>query len=167
MDDVDKIIAQWNNERPDLDVAPMALIGRFARLSHHLADAMNKTFATYGLNSSSFDVLATLKRSGKPYALSPGDLMTTMMITSGTMTNRIDQLEKRNLVQRVSNENDGRSFLVSLTAEGLALIDEAVTAHVATQHKLVASLDPEQRRLFNEQLKSFLQYFEKTTAPDN
>ena len=88
MDGVDKILAQWNRERPDLDVGPMGLIGRLRRISRYLTREMEKTFAAHGLNDASFDVLATLRRSGSPYGQSPGDLQATMMITSGTMTYR-------------------------------------------------------------------------------
>src|SRR5690606_17581665 len=109
MDRVDEILAQWNRERPDLDVGPMGLTGRIKRLAQHLTRETEKTLSAHGLTGPSFDVLATLRRSGPPYALSPGDLLATMMITSGTMTNRIDQLEKAGLVKRTSNPKDGRS----------------------------------------------------------
>ena len=136
MDRVDDILAQWNRERPDLDVSPMGLIGRLRRISHHLTREMEKTFAAHGLNDATFDVLATLRRSGPPYSLSPGDLLATMMITSGTMTNRVDQLEKMGLVARTQNPEDGRSVFISLTDRGFAVIDAAVTDHVATQLRL-------------------------------
>src|SRR3546814_8965305 len=91
---------------------------------------MEKTWSAHGLNGASFDVLATLRRAGATYALSPSDLMVSTLVTSGTMTHRIDQLEKAGLVERVRNPDDGRSFLISLSAQGRELIDEAVTAHV-------------------------------------
>jgi len=156
MDKVDKIIQQWNTQRPDLDVSSMSLIGRVKRVGEHLSKAMNKTFAQYQLNSASFDVLATLRRSGEPYALSPNDLLKTMMVTSGTMTNRIDQLAKAGLVERIANPNDGRSFIIALTQSGFALIDQAVTAHVATQKKLTSGLTGSERRDLDELLTKFL-----------
>ena len=118
MDNVDKIIEQWNLARPDLDVSSMSLVGRFKRITQHLSLEMAKTFTEHGLNPASFDVLATLRRSGKPYALSPNDLIASMMVTSGTMTNRIDQLCKVGLVERIQNPDDGRSFIISLTKKG-------------------------------------------------
>ena len=160
MDRVDDILAQWNRERPDLDVGPMGLIGRLRRISHHLTREMEKTFAAHGLNFASFDVLATLRRSGPPYALSPGDLSATMMITSGTMTNRVDQLEKAGLVERRLNPDDRRSFIVSLTDMGFATIDAAVTDHVATQTRIVSMLTSEERAALDALLSKFLVSFE-------
>lgn len=160
MDNVDKIIEQWNRERPDLDVAAMALMGRLKRLSQHLARETDKIFAAHGLNAASFDVLATLRRSGAPYRLSPNDLLATMMVTSGTMTNRIDQLVKAGLVARVGNPEDGRSVLIALTDAGLERIEVAVTAHVANQGRLVAGLTGDERAALDDGLRRFLAEFE-------
>lgn len=156
MDPVDDILAQWNRERPDLDVGPMGLIGRLRRISHHLTREMEKTFARHGLNDATFDVLATLRRSGPPYSLSPGDLLATMMITSGTMTNRVDQLEKVGLVERTQNPEDGRGVIISLTDEGFAVIDAAVTDHVATQVRLTSTLSPKDAAALNRLLSKYL-----------
>lgn len=166
MDHVDHILAQWHRERPDLDVVPMGTIGRIQRLSRHLLQEMEQTFAQYGLTRASFDVMATLLRLGPPYALSPSDLMTWTMVTSGTMTHRIDQLEKAGLVERIRNPQDGRGFLVSLTPQGLAVIKEAVSAHVATQAKLVAGLTSSQRAQLDELLRQFLASLEDQTPSD-
>ena len=160
MDHVDRVVAQWNKERPDLEVAPMALIGRIKRLSLRLTREMEKTWADYGLNAASFDVLATLRRAGPPYALSPGDLMASTMVTSGTMTNRIDQLQKAGLVERRQSPEDRRSFLISLTDEGFRVIDAAVEAHVETQAQLVSGLSKAERRQLDALLRSFLLDFE-------
>src|SRR5690554_3129668 len=161
MDHVDLVLKQWQQERPDLDVAPMGTLGRIKRLSHHLGREMEKTFATFGLNRASFDVLATLRRSGPPYALSPGDLLATMMITSGTMTNRIDQLEKAGLVKRTSNPKDGRSVIISLTDKGFAVVDAAVTAHVETQARLTSVLSKKETATLNALLSKYLAWFEE------
>lgn len=155
MDHIDKIVAQWHKERDDLNVAPMALIGRVKRLSLHLTREMEKTWADYGLNAASFDVLATLRRSGPPFSLSPGDLIASTMVTSGTMTNRIDQLVKAGHVERVQNPKDGRGFLVALTDEGYRVIDEAVTAHVTTQEKLVSGLSKSEKAQLETLLRTF------------
>ncbi|MDD9719119.1 MarR family transcriptional regulator [Sulfitobacter sp. PR48] len=160
MYDIDKIKAQWARQRPDLDTEPMALIGRITRLSAHLSEEMGKTFARHGLNGPSFDMLATLLRSGPPHALSPNQLLETMMVTSGTMTNRIDQLEKDDLVTRVRNPDDKRSVLVQLTGKGQKIIDAAVTDHVETQKKLVAGLSGEERGNLNALLRTYLATFE-------
>lgn len=160
MDRVEAIQAQWNRVRPDLDTGPMGLIGRLRRLSHHLLREMEKTFARHGLNDATFDLLATLRRSGPPYRLSPGDLLATMMITSGTMTNRIDQLEKIGLVERIQNPQDGRSVIIALTEKGFSVIDQAVTDHVATQQRIMAGLSAEERTALDGSLKAFLACFE-------
>ncbi len=160
MDRIDNILAQWRRERPDLDTTAMGLFGRMRNLTLHLSREMEKTFAAFDLNSANFDMLATLRRSGEPYTLSPSDLMETMMVTSGTMTNRIDQLEKAGLVARSQNPNDGRSFLVSLTPKGFELIDAAVTAHVETQARLVSTLSDEERIALDGLLRNYLADFE-------
>lgn len=156
MDKVDKIIEQWNRERPDLDVSSMGLIGRFKRITQSLSLEMAKTFAEHGLNPAAFDVLATLRRSGDPYALSPNDLMASTMVTSGTMTNRIDQLTKSGLVERIQNPNDRRSVVVSLTAQGFEVIDAALKSHVTTQNKLTSGLSEAESKKLDALLRKFL-----------
>ncbi|MCL4163369.1 UNVERIFIED_CONTAM: hypothetical protein GTU68_047861 [Idotea baltica] len=134
----------------------MALIGRLMRLSQHLSQDMAETFAKFDLTGASFDVLATLLRSGPPHALSPNQLLSTMMITSGTMTNRIDQLEKQQLVKRIKSTEDRRSVQIALTEKGRVVIDEAVTAHVETQTRLVSSLSDKEREVFDHLLRKYL-----------
>ena len=160
MDQVDRILAQWQAERPDLDVGPMGLMGRLKRLQVHLSRGLEPVFARYGLNAASFDVLATLRRSGPPYALSPSDLMDWTMVSSGTMTNRIDRLTEAGLVSRKRNPEDGRGSVVALTQEGLALIDEAVSAHVSNQHALISQLSAEEREQLDCLLSRWLSAFE-------
>lgn len=160
MDHVDKILAQWNRERPDLDVSVMGLLGRLTRLRAHLAREIEKVFTEHGLTSASFDVLAALRRSGPPFQLSPGDLMATTMVTSGTMTNRIDQLEKAGLVERLDNPDDRRGVIIGLTEEGLKRVDAAVTDHVANQHRLLGSLETEDRQALDALLRKLLAAFE-------
>lgn len=156
MDDVDRIKAQWAKQRPDLNTDPMALIGRLMRVSQHLSQGMAETFAQFGLTAAGFDVLATLLRSGPPHALSPNQLLSTMMITSGTMTNRIDQLEKQELVERIKSTEDRRSVQIALTEKGRALIDDAVTAHVSTQANLVSTLSTKEHGMLDQILKTYL-----------
>jgi DNA-binding MarR family transcriptional regulator len=156
MDHLDLVLAQWARERPDLDTGPMGLIGRVLRLSRHLMREMEATLASHGLNFASFDVLATLRRAGPPFALSPNDLLGTMMITSGTMTHRVDQLEKAGHVRRKPNPEDGRSVLITLTPAGRALVDRVLGAHVATQARLVAGLGPAERAALGPLLSAWL-----------
>ncbi|AZV79692.1 MarR family transcriptional regulator [Parasedimentitalea marina] len=142
MDHVDFITRQWEKERPDLDVTAMGIIGRVALLYLAYQKEMNRNFVRFGLNSAKFDVLATLRRAGAPHMLSPGALLQATMVASGTMTNRIDRLEKDGLVRRSVNPDDSRSFLISLTDRGLTLVDEVVTEHVQIQASMMAGLDP-------------------------
>lgn len=129
-------------------------------MAYHLTREMEKVFAQFGLNRSSFDVLATLRRAGAPYTLSPGEMLSTLMVTSGTMTNRIDQLEKAGLVSRHTNPDDGRGFLVSLTTEGLTLINQLIEVHTQNQARLVAKLSPQEQQALNQLLRTFLASFE-------
>jgi len=139
-DAVDRILAQWHRERPDLDVSPMATIGRVKRCSALLQRRLDEVFTTFGLSGWEFDVLATLRRSGAPYSLAPTTLFSHLMVTSGTMTHRLQRLESSGWVRRVPNPEDARSLLVQLTPAGLALIDRAVTAHVQNEHNILAPL---------------------------
>lgn len=155
-DHVDKILAQWRRERPELDVEPMGIIGRLHRLTTHLGREIEAVLMQHGLSISAFDVMATLRRAGAPYRLSPGELLAMTMVSSGTMTNRIDQLEKAGLVQRINNPQDRRSVLIALTDKGFAIVDEAVTAHVANQHELLAEVSEKDRRELDRLLRLFL-----------
>lgn len=156
MDHVTFITQQWEQERPDLDVTAMGIIGRVGRLYLAYQQGMQKTWAEFGLNAAKFDVLATLRRSGAPYVLSPGDLLKATMVASGTMTNRIDRLEADGLVRREVNPEDSRSFLIGLTEDGLALIDQAVTAHVQTQARLLEGLEPQEVETLRHMLSKAL-----------
>lgn len=160
MDKVDDIIAQWRQQRPDLDIRPMALIGRMKRLHDHLMVGHAKVFDKYGLTSASFDVLATLLRAGPPHALTPSELIAQTMVASGTMTNRLDRLEQQGLVTRDRNPDDGRGFVVALTEAGLALINQAVSEHVSNQHELIVGLSVEDADQLDTLLRKWLAAFE-------
>lgn len=161
MDHVDLALMQWRKECPELDTGAMGIIGRIKRLNNHFCKVMEQSLAKHGLNLSSFDVLATLRRSGEPYALSPSDLLEMMMVTSGTVTNRIDQLEKAGLVERTRNPVDARSFIVRLTTRGLDTINKAIVDHVAIQAQLLTGLTRQQQ----EQLEAILKVC-MATFPD-
>ncbi|QDQ27917.1 MarR family transcriptional regulator [Chitinimonas arctica] len=160
MDAVDAILNQWHRERPDLDVTPMGPIGRARRCSALLQIRLDETFAAFGLTSWEFDVLATLRRSGAPYRLSPTALFSTLMITSGTMTHRLKRLEACDWVLRVQNSDDARSMLVQLTDKGLELIDRAVAAHVENEWRILAPLGAEALRALDENLAKLLAVLE-------
>ena len=144
-DHVDEIVEQWGRERPDVDVSGMAVIGRLARLEKLIRPRLNAVFAHHELESWEFDVLATLVRTGAPHQLTPGQLLDSMMITSGAMTNRIDRLEKRGFVTRVKSPDDGRQVLVTLTKKGMRKVDAALVDHAANEREILSSLEPGQR----------------------
>jgi DNA-binding MarR family transcriptional regulator len=148
MDRAARAIEQWRRERPDLDVSPMAVLGRLNEASSLIArERLAPLFARFGLQSGEFDVLATLRRSGQPYALTPTDLYEATMVTSGAMTARLDRLEKAGLILRGPHPNDRRGIVVQLTAKGLGLIEEALAAHVANEHKILAGLTSGEREM--------------------
>ena len=160
-DPVDKILAQWQRERSDLDVSPMGIIGRIGRLSKHLDRSIQETISDFGLNGGEFDVLATLLRSGQPYQLSPTELFNTLMISSGTITHRIDRLEQADLVKRIPDPSDRRGTLVQLTDRGFKAIDKAVEAHVANGHRLMDVLEEAERKVLTQLLRKLLISFEE------
>jgi DNA-binding MarR family transcriptional regulator len=142
-DPVDAIIEQWATVRPDLDTAAMEVFGRVFRLARTMGDRMEKAYAPYGISRGEFDVLATLRRSDAPYALSPRQLSATLMLTTGGMTGRLDKLERAGLLRRSPDPHDRRGLQVTLTDKGLRLIDEAVGAGLAVQTEALAHLDEE------------------------
>jgi len=145
VDPVDEIVEQWTRERPDVDVSGMAIIGRITRLEKLLRPRLDAVFAQHDLESWEFDVLATLLRNGEPHQLTPGQLLDSMMITSGAMTNRIDRIERRGFVKRAKSPTDGRQVLVTLTKNGLKKVDAALIDHAANESAIVDALTPDQR----------------------
>ncbi|MEU8926179.1 MarR family transcriptional regulator [Kitasatospora sp. NPDC048545] len=143
-DHVARIQAQWRRERPDLDVSPLAVIGRLHRLAGRLTAELTLVYQRYGLSEGEFDALAALRRAGAPYERAPGELAAHTMVTTGAMTKRIDRLERAGLVTRRTAEDDRRGRVVALTDAGLRLIDEAFTTHIRNEHRLLAHLAPEE-----------------------
>lgn len=143
-DHVARVMTDWERERPDLDVSPQAVIARLHRLANRLTTELTTSYQEFGLSEGEFDVLATLRRSGTPFALTPSALAASTMVTSGAMTKRIDRLEARELVTRRGSESDGRGRVIALTRQGRELIDEAFTAHIANEHRLLAALTPDE-----------------------
>lgn len=141
-----KALEQWQKERPDLDCRPMAMLGALSEAANLISrDRLAPVFAQFGLQSGEFDVLATLRRSGPPYALTPTALYEATMVTSGAITARLDRLEKAGLISRGPHPADRRGVVVQLTDKGKALIDEAVTAHVENEHKILSGLTREEQ----------------------
>ena len=147
-DEVDRLVDAWQRERSDLDLGPMEVLSRVSRLSHHLDRARRSAFAEHGIESWEFDVLAALRRAGAPYELSPGRLIRETLVTSGTMTNRVDRLTTRGLVQRLPDPSDRRGVLVRLTPEGRTTVDGALAGLLTRERELLTGLNPaDQKRL--------------------
>lgn len=144
---------EWERERPDIDAKVMALIGRLLEATHLLErDWFSPLAAQFELQQGEFDVIATLRRSGDPYALTPTQLHEGLMLSSGAMTSRLDRLERKGLIERTPSPNDRRSVLVRLTPAGLALIDRVLPLHVTNEQQALASLNSKEQKLLNELL---------------
>ena len=147
-DEVDRIVDAWSRERPDLDFSPLQVLSRVGRLARHLERARRTAFAASDLELWEFDVLSALRRAGKPYQLSPKALLQQTLVSSGTMTNRIDRLVTRKLVERRTDPNDGRGILVVMTPEGRERVDAAIRTLLAAESELLDRLSaPDQERL--------------------
>ena len=143
-DEVDQLIDAWRRERPDLDVSPLQVLSRITRIARHLDIARREAFALHDLELGEFDVLAALRRSGNPYALTPSQLVTATLVTSGTMTNRIDRLEQKELVRRLPDPDDGRGVLVALTNSGKSRVDQALTELLSRERALLGTASPDE-----------------------
>ena len=139
-DEVDRIVDAWSRERPDLDFSPLQVLSRVGRLSRHLERARRAAFAVSDLESWEFDVLSALRRAGSPYQLSPKSLLQQTLVSSGTMTNRIDRLVDRGLVERRADPGDGRGILVVMTGLGRERVDGAIAQLVAAEAELLDAL---------------------------
>ncbi|WP_105565513.1 MarR family winged helix-turn-helix transcriptional regulator [Microbacterium halophytorum] len=144
-DEVDRIVGAWRTERPDLDFSPMEVLSRVDRLSHHLEHARRAAFGRSDIEPWEWDVLSALRRAGEPYQLSPKQLLQQTLVSSGTMTNRIDKLVDRGLVRREASPGDGRSVLVTLTRTGRTRVDAAITRLIDAEADLLNSLSPTER----------------------
>lgn len=163
MDEVDEIVAAWARERPDIDPSPMEVFSRVARLGKHLNLMRKNAFTEHGLETWEFDVLSALRRSGPPYELAPGQLVAATMVTSGTMTNRVDRLVNRGLVLREPSLDDRRGVRVILTDAGLDRVDAAIDRLLNLERNLLARLNPELREQLTLALKNLTLGF---TKPD-
>ncbi|WP_422973411.1 MarR family winged helix-turn-helix transcriptional regulator [Undibacterium sp. Ji49W] len=161
MDAVDQIMEQWRNARPDVDCSPMENIGRLRRCSDLLQRELEATFSTFGMTAWEFDVLATLRRSSATYCMTPTDLFSRLMVTSGTMTHRLQKLEANGWILRLQNSEDARSMLVQLSASGKELIDRAVVAHVENERRIMSGLNAGELKRLNEGLRAMLAVLEK------
>ena len=159
-DEVDRLVAAWARERPDLDVRPLEVLSRVTRLARHVDRARGAAFAAHDLDGWEFDVLAALRRAGRPYMLSPGALVAQTLVTSGTMTNRIDRLESRGLVNRQPDPNDRRGVRVRLTPRGKDSVDSALADLLDSEQELLAALTTRQQDQLSTLLRSLVVSFE-------
>ena len=162
-DEVDALVEAWRRERPDLDVAPLEVLSRVSRLARHLDLARREAFAAHDLEPWEFDVLAALRREGEPYTLSPGRLLQVTLVTSGTMTNRIDRLEAKGLVARVPDPHDGRGVQVVLTADGRARVDAGLTDLLAHERAILSALTSDDRDSLADLLRRLTLPFDNAT----
>ncbi len=162
-DEVDALVAAWHRERPDLDVSPLEVLSRVTRLARHLDRARGSAFAAHDLEVWEFDVLAALRRAGSPYELSPGRLLQQTLVTSGTMTNRIDRLEDQGLVTRRTDPTDRRGVLVSLTDTGRVRVDAALADLLDSEHQILSALPDDQRRQLAALLRTIVAPFDQVT----
>ncbi|QGW87126.1 MarR family transcriptional regulator [Enterobacter asburiae] len=158
-DHVDFVVGQWNRAMPELDASSMKIFGRMLRLMKHLGKEWAEAMAQFGFREGEFDVLATLRRAGEPYCLSPTQLYTSLLITSGAMTNRLNHLEQQGLIRRIADPDDKRSSLVSLTPHGQARIEQALLVHTETQNALLRNLSEAQRAQLESLLRGLLLTF--------
>lgn len=156
MDRVSDYLEQWHRERPDLDVSPMSVHGRLKRAAELLGKVQQAYFEEQGMTRSEFDVLATLRRSGPPYELSPKELKAATMSSAATVTNRLNDLEARALLTRRTDPENRREVIVTLTARGSALVDEVIDGHLATEERQLESLTVEERAMLAALLERLL-----------
>lgn len=152
MDEIDRIVGEWNRERPDLDVSPTHTLQRITRLGLLQGVSFAQVFATYGISFGEYAVLVALRRAGPPFRMNPTTLFNAVILSSGAMTNRLDRLESMGLVERLPDPNDRRGRLVALTDRGRELVDAAVVDHLANEERLLEALDADER----EQLAGLL-----------
>ena len=155
-DGVDEIIEQWRRERPELDHAPIGIVGRISRLARELEARLEPVYRAHGLEPGWHDVLATLRRIGPPFQLRPGDFAGTLMLTSSGTTKRLDKLEEAGLIARGPDPNDRRAILITLTPQGKELIDGVTAAHLANEASLLEGLSAAEQESLAALLRKLL-----------
>jgi DNA-binding MarR family transcriptional regulator len=160
-DIIDKIVEDWHRERPDLDPSPMEIVGRVLISAKRLEKRLDAYLKPYGLSQWSFDLLATLRRQGTPFTLTPSQLSEEMMLSSGAMTNRIDRLEAAGYVERTHDPNDRRGYLISLSESGRELIDRAIEARFQEANEAINSLSKKEISSLNSLIKALLEELSK------
>jgi DNA-binding MarR family transcriptional regulator len=162
-DAIDAVVDQWHRELPNVDIWPMSILGRIVRLSRVLEKEYRKFFAEHGLEPFEFDVLTTLRRSGEPYELTANALLKAALVTSGAITNRIDRMEVKGLVERVRDLDDRRSVRVRLTPHGREVLDGIFSLHIKNAERMLQALDAEQCEQLASGLRMLLESFGDTS----
>ncbi len=165
-DDVDEIVAAWQRERPDLDVSPLEVLSRVSRLARRLDLARGSAFSEHLLEGWAFDVLSALRRAGEPYQLSPGQLVQQTLVTSGTMTNRVDRLERSGYVERRPDPGDRRGVLVRLTTAGRDVVDAAMADLIEQEKSLLSDLSASDQQALARLLRRMLSPLETRGGDD-
>jgi DNA-binding MarR family transcriptional regulator len=155
-DNLDRIVAQWAEEKPELDTRSMATVGRLLRTSRIVEREVERELARFGLNQSEFNVLAALRRSGQPYQLSPAELSSMLLLSSGGLTKRVDRLHRAGFVMRAPDPEDGRGLLVGLTTVGNEILEVSLDAHIKNEERALAALDLDQRDALDKLLRTLL-----------
>ena len=155
-DAIDRLVAQWNRERPDLDVSPTHVLQRITRVYLLQSASFADVFGRFGMTFGEYEVLAALTRSGPPYRLKPTELVGALVLSSGAVTNRIDRVEAAGFVERLPDPNDRRGTLVALTAKGRAVVDDALRAHLANEERLLSALSGADRAQLTRLLRKLL-----------
>jgi DNA-binding MarR family transcriptional regulator len=162
-DHVDRVRAQWREVRPDLDTSPMEVVARVGRIAAYFDQSINTLMARHGLARSSWDVLASLRREGEPYELSPTELYRSLMRTSGAMTNRLHGLERAGLIERRPDPGDRRGLRVRLTKRGREVVDELSEAHMENERRLLSALGESDRDQLAAHLRQLALWLERTS----
>ncbi|HXY43082.1 MAG TPA: MarR family transcriptional regulator [Acidimicrobiales bacterium] len=160
-DEVDRLVGEWQRERPDVDTSPLEVLSRVSRLARHLDRERRGAFAAHELEQWSFDVLAALRRAGAPYELTPGSLLRRTLVSSGAMTNRLDRLEGAGLLQRSPDPEDRRGVLVRLTPAGKRRVDACLSDLVSRERQLLSPLPPADQELLANLLRRMLVGFDR------
>lgn len=159
-DQVDRLVAAWRRERPDLDVEPLEVLSRVSRLARHLELARREALEQLALPQWQFDVLTALRRAGPPYEMTPGELLAETLVTSGTMTHRVDQMASAGLVERLPDPSDGRVVRVRLTPRGREAVDGALGNLLERERALLGRLSPGERTRLAGLLRTLLEGFD-------
>ncbi len=153
---IDHLVCNWHKSLPMLDTRGTETIGRIVRLNHFISRKVDANLALFDLAVGEFDVLAALRRQDKPFCLTPSRLQELVMVSSGGLSNRINRLEKRELIIRLSDPSDRRGVIVQLTEKGLDLINEAAPRHLSVESEIVQHLTDEEQNTLALLLKKVL-----------